>query len=168
MFKSYIFASLYTVVGVGGWGAYSTISSEDTSLSTMKQIAVQAITIEETVPKSKSLYRWKDHEGNWQYGQVPVSDIDNINNTYKKELEMLRSLPREALPTNALVATKKDNGIMASLSSFSNLGNLGDLFSSGDSAETDSKPQLTKLLDEAKKIKQTAKEREEFIHNIGK
>ena len=164
MFKSYIFASLYTVVGMTGWGAYSTISTEDTSLNTIKQIATDALSSGESKPLPKTLYRWKDHEGNWQYGQIPTSDINEINETYEKELALLRKLPREVLPTNSLVAAEKDDGIFANL----NLSSLGNIFSSKETTETASGSQLGQMLQEVKNIQQTAKEREEYIHNIGK
>lgn len=163
MFKSYIFASLYTVVGMTGWGAYSTISSEDTSINTIKEFATNALTSDdEPNPLPKSLYRWKDHNGNWQYGQVPTTDI---NASYEKELALLRKLPREVLPTNSLVASEKDDSFFSKLP---DLSKLGSIFSSKDTTETEAKPQLAKMLEDVKKIQQNAKEREEYIHNIGK
>ena len=162
MVKSYIFASLYTVVGMTGWGAYSTITTEDTSVNAIKQIAATAITSQQSMPVSKSLYRWKDHEGNWQYGQIPT---EQVNATYEKELELLRSLPREVLPTQALTEEIKDDGLFAMLPKLSSLSNL---FSSQNKSETEATPEIKNLMEEAKKLKQIAQQREELLHSIGR
>lgn len=160
MFKSYIFASLYTVVGMTGWGAYATISTEDTSVDTLKQIAATAITTQQSGPISKSLYRWKDHEGNWQYGQLPTNQV---NATYEKELELLRSLPKAALPTQSLKAKEIDDSLFAMLPSFSDLSNL---ITGQNEPEAAPAPQMNQLLEDAKKLKKIARQREDLIHNL--
>jgi len=162
MFKSYVFASLYTVVGMTGWGAYSTITTEDTSVNAIKQIAASAIGTQESTPVSKSLYRWKDHEGNWQYGQIPTEEV---NANYEKELKLLRSLPREVLPTQALTKENTDEGLLTLIPGFADLRNL---ISDQNDSKLDSAPDMKNLMEEANKLKQIAKQREELLHNIGK
>jgi len=162
MIKSYIFASLYTVVGMTGWGAYSTITTEDTSVNAIKQIAASAIASQQTATVSKSLYRWKDHEGNWQYGQIPTEEV---NATYEKELALLRSLPREVLPTQSLTREDKDDGFFAMLPKLSSLSNL---FSHQKKSEAEATAEMKNLMEEAEKLKKIAKQRQELLHNIGR
>ena len=160
MIKSYVFASLYTVVGMTGWGAYSTITTEDTSVNAIKQIAASAMSTQQSTPISNSLYRWKDHEGNWQYGQIPTEEV---NANYEKELKLLRSLPREVLPTQALLTEDKEEGLLALLPSFSEIGNI---LSGNSKSEADSPADMKNLMEEAKKLKQIAQQRQELLHNI--
>lgn len=163
MFKSYVFASLYTVIGMTGWGAYSTITTEDTSVNAIKQIAASAITNQQSKPVPKSLYRWKDHEGNWQYGQVPTEEV---NATYEKELELLRSLPREVLPTQALTQKDEENSLLSLIPSFSDISDFIGIQSNPEANQPT--PDVKQLLEEAEKLKQIAQQRQELLHNIGK
>jgi len=103
MIKPLIFTSLYVLAGIAGWGAYSVISEENTSL---EQIAAIAKVANEkflgATEEKKNIYRHKDENGTWVYSEKPVKQ--STNNNYEKELLFLQSLPQEVLPTNAIKA----------------------------------------------------------------
>jgi len=173
MIKSYIFASMYTLIGVTGWGAYSTINNENSApLTAISQITASASTDNEknNAPLSNTLYRWKDHNGVWQYGEAPVTDANMED--YEKELALLRRLPREVLPTQSLVPAEEDDSIFAMLPSFSDLAalmNLADgsmdlnLPAGMDPSKAD---QIEKILQDTENLKEVMNNRQELMDQI--
>lgn len=134
MFKPVFFLSLYTIAGLTGWGAYSTIANKDTSIDAIKQYAATVSSSDQTVTGvSKSIYRWKDHKGNWQYGEL--KENPNQIKEYEKELSLLRSLPREVLPTQALKPGEKDISEFIDISEIPGLNKLSMLFGTSRESE---------------------------------
>ena len=166
MIKSYIFASMYTVIGMTGWGAYSTISTEDTSVAAIQQIATQAINNRDAEPLPKTLHRWRDHNGNWQYGEVKTTDVDMTN--YENELALLRSLPRDALPTQALKQAVKDDSLLALIPSIDELFDMVNMGSDAKSHETQSQQNSHEmnLAKESERLKQSLEQRDQLLHKL--
>ena len=132
MIKSILFLSLYTVAGVGSYGAYSFISKQDSSLNSLSAIVSQATHFNPEIEKiinpetSNIVYRWKDHKGNWNYEDAPYSELTFKN--YEDELKFLQKLKetREQIRQNP---SKNENAIIASTSeSASPIDKLKKLF----------------------------------------
>ncbi len=150
MLKSVLIASMYTGLGLATWGAYTVISQQDTSIETIKSAAKQAnqklkYSLRETNPP---VYRHKSKNGVWVYTDKPLDPA--IANSYDQELQLLRSLPQEAMPTNAFPTTPQTT-------SKKNLP-----------ATDEPRYKLSRLMQEAKNVVKMLEERNQAINNIGK
>ena len=101
MLKPILFTSLYAIIGVSGWNAYSIISEQDTSVASITDYAKQTNdklhrAIQGT---NKPIYRYKDEHNNWIYSDKPLDPT--VTGNYDNELAFLRSLPKEAMPTSS-------------------------------------------------------------------
>ena len=103
MLKPLLFTSLYAIAGASGWGAYTVINEEDTSVSKISAVVEQTKNDLSKKVISKNVYRYKDENGNWVYSEEPFSKEAYSN--YESELSFLRSLPQEAMPTKAFKTT---------------------------------------------------------------
>ena len=154
-----------------GWGAYSTISTEDTSVAAMQKIAVEAISSNGSEPLPKTLHRWRDHNGNWQYGAIKTTDVDMAN--HEQELALLRRLPRVVLPTQALKQTTKDDSLFALIPSIDELFDMVKMGSDADSqgdkpheAQPEQNSNGNNFTKESEKIKQALAQRNQLLQEL--
>lgn len=146
MLKPLVFTSLYALAGISGWGAYSVIDEQDTSINTL---ATLAKTTNEKIINSihkndKHVYRYKNEDNEWVYSDKPLDP--NVSNSYKKELEFLQSLPQEAMPTNA----------------FKTIPQATNLIQQVASGETN----VSKLMAEAKRVAKMLEDHNELLDDV--
>jgi len=128
MIKPLVFISLYTIAGLGGWEAYTNINKDESS---EKTALVEEHAIEFVSPVNKTIHRWKDHKGKWQYSDT-VKTVKSYD-SYAKELQLLRNLPREVLPSQALKQVTEDDGLFSSLEGLTKVSQLIGKISNLDS-----------------------------------
>lgn len=148
MFKPLVFTSLYALAGFSGWQAYSVITEEDTSLTALTAFAK---TTNEQIINSVSgddnhIYRQKNEDGQWVYSNQPIEKITNSN--YEQELEFLKSLPQEAMPT----------------SSFKTSPQLVSMIEKAAAVTGENK--ISKLMEEAKKVAAMLEERNKLLDSF--
>lgn len=146
LFKPFLIASLYTAVGLSGWSAYSFISQGDTSLDSIKSFAIE--TNDKLTNSFKEdntpVYRYKDENGRWTYSDKPLEA--NVANSYDKEMQLLKSLPQEVMPTKAFTTNPK-------------------VFIGHDSSgEPESK--MSELMKDAQNVVKMLEDRNQFINDL--
>ena len=169
MFKPYLFALLYIVLGAVGWRAYVSIGNGSMSIGATKEAATtvweepgnsrQPAKAQQTEAASNAVHRWKDQHGNWQYGEIPSNE--SKMEKYEKELALLRKLPREALPTQAITPEESDS-LLDKLPSWSEITEKLKI-NSKESAFTQ---RLTKPLESAQNIEQVLRDREKRLREL--
>jgi hypothetical protein len=91
--------SIYALLGVVGWNAFYFIAGERTLMDTAKD-KIALLTATDGIDQSK-VFRWQDAKGVWHYSDIKPS-YEQDYNKFKTELEYLRKLPQNALPTGEL------------------------------------------------------------------
>lgn len=93
--KSLIFLSLYIVAGVSGWAVYHYTLVDD-GAATM-DIAAMVPESLKGANEAKSLHRWQDESGKWQYANERPAELNakvqEQAANYVDELNALKALP---------------------------------------------------------------------------
>ena len=174
MLKLLLFAVLYVALGVVGWRAYSVIENTAPAASVAKHSsqtsapapapALPQTETETETPQAKTLskavHRWKDQHGNWQYGELPINESEMEK--YEKELALLRKLPREALPTQAITPGDKNESLLDKLPTWSDLTN----HMKNETSKLEITQRIKESLDDTKNIEKILKQREKNVQDI--
>ncbi len=93
MARSWVYIGLYVAVGLIAWFVYQEYVAGDATVTSAHTPSGQQA-------HGNHIHRWRDERGQWVYGDKPplAGDTEVETVDYTEELELLRSLPPEALP----------------------------------------------------------------------
>ncbi|MDX1810450.1 MAG: hypothetical protein R3240_00760 [Gammaproteobacteria bacterium] len=151
MLKPLIFTSLYALAGFTGWGAYSVINEEDTSITSIKNFAqvTNAKLFKTAEEKEHNIYRYKNKNNEWTYSDTPPSP--EVSQNFEQELEFLKTLPQEVMPTQDFKTLQQNKAVASSLL---------EAVSHSDG------PKVNKLIEEAKRVVGLIEDRNKMLSDI--
>ncbi|MDH5547376.1 MAG: hypothetical protein OEZ43_17465 [Gammaproteobacteria bacterium] len=102
MFKTLLYLGLYGSIASIGWFIYDSMENNEKPMQEI-QARINTLTNKLSEGDNKVIYRWKGDKGQWVYGNKVPKDRAHLAEEYdyRKELELLRSLPKEALPVQS-------------------------------------------------------------------
>lgn len=117
MLKSAFFFALYGAIAGVGWYFYDSLENDGQPIAEIQQ-EISSLSDKFSHEENKTIYRWKNAQGNWEYGtQMPSGakmDKLDLGYDYQKELAQLKSLPKGTLPLDAdkigLESSEEDSG----------------------------------------------------------
>lgn len=103
MIKSVLYLGLYGAIAGTGMFFYNSLDNNEQPIAQIQESVQQLkANLDDKTKPGSGVYRWKNADGVWEYGnQLPEhlkQNIEQVQYDYQKELALLKSLPKEALP----------------------------------------------------------------------